>query len=98
MTDYVCPIGIDLNLLTAQRRRIGRDDRIGTRDIFYPKQRRYQAALHPFFVVQCHCRDSLSCFQKRCFSYIYIQWIYLAISDFWSHSYNTINIKMKPYK
>lgn len=31
--------------------RIGRDDRIGTRDILYPKQRRYQAALHPFQLV-----------------------------------------------
>ena len=27
---------------------IGRDDRIWTRDILYPKQTRYQAALHPF--------------------------------------------------
>ncbi|GJY79706.1 hypothetical protein Tco_0485507 [Tanacetum coccineum] len=36
---------------TAQRRRIGRDDRIGTREIFDPKQRRYQAALHPFQLV-----------------------------------------------
>jgi hypothetical protein len=37
--------------LTAQGKRIGRDDRIGTRDILYPKQRRYQAALHPFQLV-----------------------------------------------
>ena len=27
---------------------IGRNDRIGTRDILYPKQTRYRAALHPF--------------------------------------------------
>ena len=53
MEDYVCPIWIDLNgsLVTAQRRRIGRDDRIWTRDILYPKQTRYQAALHPFQLV-----------------------------------------------
>lgn len=30
---------------------IGRDDRIWTRDILYPKQTRYQAALHPFRLV-----------------------------------------------
>ena len=30
---------------------IGRDDRIWTRDILYPKQTRYQAALHPFQLV-----------------------------------------------
>nr|YP_010194764.1 hypothetical protein LK293_mgp004 [Arctium tomentosum]YP_010194894.1 hypothetical protein LK294_mgp004 [Arctium lappa]QZZ81503.1 hypothetical protein [Arctium tomentosum]QZZ81633.1 hypothetical protein [Arctium lappa] len=42
---------IDLNGSLAQRRRIGRDDRIGTREIFDPKQRRYQAALHPFQLV-----------------------------------------------
>ena len=30
---------------------IGRNERIGTRDILYPKQRRYQAALHPFQLV-----------------------------------------------
>ena len=29
----------------------GRDDKIGTRDILYPKQRRYQAAPHPFQLV-----------------------------------------------
>nr|GFA30884.1 hypothetical protein [Tanacetum cinerariifolium] len=35
----------------SQRRRIGRDDMIGTREIFDPKQRRYQAVLHPFQLV-----------------------------------------------
>lgn len=43
---------------------IGRDDRIWTCDILYPKQTRYQAALHPFLSIglQCHCRESLFCF------------------------------------
>nr|GEY14274.1 ribonuclease H-like domain-containing protein [Tanacetum cinerariifolium] len=35
----------------SQRRRIGRDDMIGTREIFDPKQRRYQAVLHHFQLV-----------------------------------------------
>ena len=37
--------------LQWHRRPIGRDERIGTRDILYPKKRRYQAALHPFQLV-----------------------------------------------
>lgn len=38
----------------------GRDEKIGTRDILYPKQRRYQAAPHPVEIgLRCHCRESL---------------------------------------
>ena len=59
---------------------IGRNERIGTRDILYPKQRRYQAALHPFqLVYDGHCRESLP---HRYFLHRYQ--ISLAISSFWS--------------
>lgn len=46
-------VRIDLNgsLVTAQRRRIGRDDRIGTRDIFDKIKNKKGAALHPFQLV-----------------------------------------------
>ena len=51
MKDFLCPqfesISMDPSLL-PRGEVIGRNDRIGTRDILYPKQRRYQAALHPF--------------------------------------------------
>lgn len=40
-------ISIDSSLL-LKGAVIGRDDRIWTRDILYPKQTRYQAAPHPF--------------------------------------------------
>ena len=43
-------ISIDSSLL-LKGAVIGRDDRIWTRDILYPKQTRYQAALHPFQLV-----------------------------------------------
>ena len=69
-------VRIDLNgsLMTAQRRRIGRDDRIGTRDIFDPKQRRYQAALHPFQLVYSVIVEN-PCFPHRQCTSIDIQFI-----------------------
>ena len=43
-------ISIDLSLL-FRGEEISRDDRIWTCDILYPKQTRYQAALHPFRLI-----------------------------------------------
>ena len=70
---------------------IGRNDRIGTRDILYPKQRRYQAALHPFqLVYDGHCRESLPCFPHRYFLHRYkislaIYFFFLVFIDLYTH-------------
>ena len=58
---------------------IGRDDRIRTRYILYPKQGRYQAALHPFQLVYGVIVEN-PCPVFRYFLYLYK--IYLAISSF----------------
>lgn len=54
---------------------IGRDDRIWTRDILYPKQTRYQAALHPFskFLYSIIVQNPCIVFHIVIFSSIYIQ-------------------------
>lgn len=60
---------------------ISRDDRIWTRDILYPKQTRYQAALHPFqLVYSVIVENSRLVFQILSFSLIYTS--YLSISFF----------------
>lgn len=49
MIDYAQFEAISINpQLLLKGAVIGRDDRIRTRDILYPKQTRYQAAPHPF--------------------------------------------------
>lgn len=71
-------VQIDLNgsLVTAQRRRIGRDDRIGTRDIFYPKKKALPSCATSLSIgLQCHCRESLPCFPHRQCTSIDIQFL-----------------------
>ena len=73
--DFLCPQFESNSMgpsLLPRGEVIGRNDRIGTRDILYPKQRRYQAALHPFqLVYDGHCRESLPCFPHRYFLHRY---------------------------
>lgn len=68
--------------LLFRREVIGRDDRIRTRDILYPKQTRYQAALHPFQLVY-----SVIVENPGFVFHIFISSIdidkYLVISSFW---------------
>lgn len=73
---------------------IGRDDRIWTCDILYPKQTRYQAALHPsnWSTVSLYRIPVL--FSTSLFPPL-IYTIYMGISSFWSHlTYNNSKIKV----
>lgn len=71
---------------------MGRDDRIGTRDILYPKTK-YQAALHPFQLVYSGLSEleaagitrTLFLFSRSFFLYRYR--ILLAISFFFLSLY-----------
>lgn len=77
MIDSVCLILINLKAkmapsLLLKGEVIGRDDRIWTRDILYPKQTRYQAALHPFqLVYNVIVENPCACFPHPYFIYWY---------------------------
>lgn len=77
---------------------IGRDDRIWTCDILYPKQTRYQAALHPYnwstvSLYRIPVLFSTSLFRPLIYT------IYMGISSFWSHlTYNNSKRKVSKRK
>ena len=82
--------------LLPVREVIGRDDRIWTRDILYPKQTRYQAALHPFRYTASFVIVENTCIVFHIIiSYIYIQDIHIqenvsCLFFFFSVSYHII--------
>lgn len=90
MKDYVQFQSILINpSLLPIREVIGRDDRIWTRDILYPKQTRYQAALHPFlkFLYSVIVQNPCLVFHIVIFPSIYIEF---SCHFFFLVSYNKI--------
>lgn len=92
---YVCQNEIDLKIKIKKKDLallllwavIGRDDRIWTRDILYPKQTRYQAALHPFqLAYNIIVKNPCLVFHILIFLFpLVICKMDLAFSCFWSH-------------